>query len=362
MDRDVIAGPGERVANFSLVDQDNTRRSFYHEVRGGPILLVLASDATAEVARATLAFLQDQAARFEEAGIETYAVVRGDRLAASVLARSLELPFTVFADPQGEVVGRYLDTAAQRAGAGASARLLALDSNQRIVALADGVLDKAGLARLEAALAAAAPPQSETPVTIGWPAPALVLPRVLDPNFCAELIDLWRDEHHEGGFSTGRANTYDPDKKKTLEHVITDPELVRRLNVTLARRISPELAKVFNFRRPFQFDAPVVMSYQPERQDFFGLHRDDLRPRNPRIFAMSLNLNDDFEGGELVFPEYSPHGYKMPAGAACIFACGLLHAARPVTRGQRFVLTNFFCATEPRKAGTQGPRHRQVQL
>ena len=185
---------------------------------------------------------------------------------------------------------------------------------------------------------------------------------MLSPEYCVELIDLWQREHHEGGFSTGKANTYDPEKKKTLEHVIADPDLVRRLNVTLARRISPELAKVFNFRQPFQFDAPVVMSYQPERRDFFGLHRDDLRPRNRRIFAMSLNLNDDFEGGELVFPEYSPHGYKMPAGAACIFACGLLHAARPVTCGQRFVLTNFFCATEPQQAGAQGPRQRQVRL
>jgi predicted 2-oxoglutarate/Fe(II)-dependent dioxygenase YbiX len=80
------------------------------------------------------------------------------------------------------------------------------------------------------------------------------------------------------------------------------------------------------------------------------------------MFAMSLNLNDDFEGGDLVFPEYSTRGYKMPAGAACIFACGLLHAARPVTRGQRFVLTNFFCATEPQAAGAEGTRQRQVRL
>jgi predicted 2-oxoglutarate/Fe(II)-dependent dioxygenase YbiX/peroxiredoxin len=361
MDRNVIAAPGERVTNFSLVDQDNTRRSFYHEVRGGSILLLLAPDATSEATRASLAFLQDQFARLDEAGIEPYAVVRGDRLAASVLARSLELPFYVFADPQGEVLGRHMEIDAGKTSSGSSGCVLALDPNQRIVACAEETLDAEALARLEAALAAAAP-QGEAPDTIGWPAPALVLPRVLEPAFCAELIDLWRREHHEGGFSTGRANTYDPDKKKTLEHVIADPGLQRRLNVTLARRISPELAKVFNFRQPFQFDAPVVMSYQPERQDFFGLHRDDLRPRNRRIFAMSLNLNDDFEGGELVFPEYSPHGYKMPAGAACIFACGLLHAARPVTRGQRFVLTNFFCATEPGKTGAQGPRQREVRL
>jgi predicted 2-oxoglutarate/Fe(II)-dependent dioxygenase YbiX/peroxiredoxin len=355
IEREMVVAPGERVPNFSLADQDNTRRSFYHEVMGGPIILLVAADPNGEATRHSLALLQGEAERLGAAGVELFAVMRGDRLAASALGRSLGLSFYLFADPQGVVAKRHLAPGMDVPEEAPSVRAIALDTNQRIVALADGGLTGESLARLESALAEAAPREEA-------PAPALVLPRVLSPEFCAELIALWREEHHEGGFSTGQTNTYDPEKKKTLEHVITDQALVRRLNVTLARRISPELAKVFDFRRPFQFDAPVVMSYQPERQDFFGLHRDDLRPSNRRMFAMSLNLNDDFEGGDLVFPEYSPRGYKMPAGAACIFACGLLHAARPVTRGQRFVLTNFFCATEPQAAGAEGTRQRQVRL
>ena len=57
---------------------------------------------------------------------------------------------------------------------------------------------------------------------------------------------------------------------------------------------------------------------------------------------MSLNLNDDYEGGELTFPEFGPTLYKPRAGMAAVFSCSLLHEALPVTRGRRFVLTTFF--------------------
>ena len=57
---------------------------------------------------------------------------------------------------------------------------------------------------------------------------------------------------------------------------------------------------------------------------------------------MSLNLNDDFEGGELVFPEYAAVRVSPPAGAAAVFSCSLLHAVGPVTRGRRYALTTFF--------------------
>ncbi|MFN6936518.1 MAG: 2OG-Fe(II) oxygenase, partial [Tsuneonella sp.] len=55
----------------------------------------------------------------------------------------------------------------------------------------------------------------------------------------------------------------------------------------------------------------------------------------------SINLNADFDGGDLWFPEYGPRGFRMPAGAAAVFSCSLLHAVRPVTRGQRFAFLPF---------------------
>ena len=53
-----------------------------------------------------------------------------------------------------------------------------------------------------------------------------------------------------------------------------------------------------------------------------------------RRFAVTLNLNDGFEGGELWFQEFGPRRYRPPPGGAAVFSCSLLHEARPVTAGR----------------------------
>ena len=61
-----------------------------------------------------------------------------------------------------------------------------------------------------------------------------------------------------------------------------------------------------------------------------------------RQFAVSLNLNTgDYEGGELEFPEFGDALYLPAIGAAAVFSASLLHAARPVTKGRRYVLLTF---------------------
>lgn len=352
MQADNSIGPGDRVSNFQLLDQDNARRSFYHEVTGTPILLLVSSNLSGPGARALLQELVTRQAAFAQSGLQLFMLSSQGVIENAGLSAQLVCPYRIFSDPQQQVVGPLM------AGATGESRLLLLDRNQRIVRVLEGAIAAADLAPL-LSYAEEQGREGETATTLGRAAPILLLPDVFEPDFCQQLIGLWEAEHHEGGFSTGKANTYDPSKKKTLEHVIQDPALRRQISFTLARRVAPELAKVFSFRAAFQFDAHVVMCYQPERQDFFGLHRDDLRPENQRRFALSLNLNDDFEGGELHFPEYSPDGYKMAAGMACIFSCPLLHEARPVTKGRRFVMTSFFCDSSQQPAGA---RQRRVQL
>ena len=40
---------------------------------------------------------------------------------------------------------------------------------------------------------------------------------------------------------------------------------------------------------------------------------------------MSVNLNDDYEGGAVRFPEFGGGLYRPPAGGALVFSCSLLH-------------------------------------
>ena len=61
-----------------------------------------------------------------------------------------------------------------------------------------------------------------------------------------------------------------------------------------------------------------------------------------RRFAVSINLNaEEFEGGDLRFPEFGPRTYRPPTGGAVVFSCSLLHEATPVTQGRRYAFLPF---------------------
>ena len=203
-------------------------------------------------------------------------------------------------------------------------------------------MSRAGLAALAGSLGTAnvgADQVLRTPM-----APVLVLPRVFEPEFCAQVIRLWhKGDHADTGVSSRYGNVNVAELKRTEDYTVVEPMMQKAISDRLAWRIGPELIKVFAFDREFSFDAHVVLSYSADGRHFFGAHRDNSAPTTAdRAFAVSLNLNDDYEGGELVFPEYSSLKVCPPAGAAAVFSCSLLHEALPVTRGRRFVLTTFF--------------------
>jgi predicted 2-oxoglutarate/Fe(II)-dependent dioxygenase YbiX len=82
----------------------------------------------------------------------------------------------------------------------------------------------------------------------------------------------------------------------------------------------------------------------------FRAHRDNTTKGTAhRRFAVSINLNDDFDGGEISFPEYGPRSFKMPAGGAVVFSCSLLHAVSPMTRGNRYAFLPFLFDDEAEK-------------
>ncbi len=80
----------------------------------------------------------------------------------------------------------------------------------------------------------------------------------------------------------------------------------------------------------------------------FSRHRDNSAPHVAyRQFALSLNLNTgDYDGGELLFPEYSDTRFSPPAGGALVFSASLLHEAAPVTSGSRYVFLTFMHTRE----------------
>jgi predicted 2-oxoglutarate/Fe(II)-dependent dioxygenase YbiX len=82
------------------------------------------------------------------------------------------------------------------------------------------------------------------------------------------------------------------------------------------------------------YDARDAAQFAPHRDNGPGLTAH-------RRFAVSINLNGDFEGGEVRFPEYSGRGFKAPPCWAIVFPCAILHAVLRVRRGRRYAFLPF---------------------
>jgi len=183
-------------------------------------------------------------------------------------------------------------------------------------------------------------------------APVLMIPRVFDDKLCARLIRIFETEGHQEGAVLSTAGGAASDRlnygsKKRLDHWVTDAGLARELNGLLGPRLGAEVHRAFQFDG-FWLEQYCIVCYDAGRGDFFRPHRDNLIPElASRRFAATINLNDDYEGGGLRFPEYGPHRYRPPAGGAILFSSSLLHEAVPVTSGRRFALLTFLRVGTP---------------
>jgi predicted 2-oxoglutarate/Fe(II)-dependent dioxygenase YbiX len=110
----------------------------------------------------------------------------------------------------------------------------------------------------------------------------------------------------------------------------------------LQRCLFPEIKKAFQFDAT-QIERHMVACYDSGRGGFFSRHRDNTtRGTAHRQFAVTINLNaDEFEGGDLAFPEFSRRTYRAPTGGAIVFSCSLSHQAMVVTRGKRYAYLPF---------------------
>ncbi|MBD0274572.1 MAG: 2OG-Fe(II) oxygenase, partial [Acetobacteraceae bacterium] len=113
------------------------------------------------------------------------------------------------------------------------------------------------------------------------------------------------------------------------------------LRARIQRRLVPEIAKAFQFTAT-RIERYIVACYDAAEGGHFRAHRDNTTKGTAhRRFAVSINLNDGYDGGELWFPEFGPRRYRPPAGGAVVFSCSLLHEATPVTRGARYATLPF---------------------
>ena len=177
-------------------------------------------------------------------------------------------------------------------------------------------------------------------------APILLLPNVFEPEFCRHLIGLY--EAHggqESGFMrevNGKTvGMQDRNHKVRKDYIIADPDVIKQTQARIQRRVVPEVLKVHQFQVT-RMERYIVSCYAAEDGGHFRAHRDNTTAGTAhRRFAVSINLNSEFEGGEVSFPEYGPRSFKPPPGGAVVFSCSLLHAVSRVTSGRRYAFLPF---------------------
>jgi len=168
---------------------------------------------------------------------------------------------------------------------------------------------------------------------------------VLEPAFCRELIGAYEAD---GGAPSGVMHTIEGKfvgvfdrQKKRRDAEIPDGPLREGLRQRLALRLVPEIRRAFAFEVT-RIERYIVACYDAEEGGFFKPHIDNGAPQTAhRRFAVTINLNDDFEGGDLRFPEFGRRTYRAPAGGAVVFSCSLLHEATPVIAGRRYATLPF---------------------
>ena len=336
---------GDRSPNFVLPALDGEFYSFHERVRGNSTILFLSSnlDEQTEKIISALAAAREE---FDAQAIDVLAVVSGtveDVGTCAAAGEAKELPFQIFADVKGKILEGFRELLGDSRVAPIC---LLLDANQRLLARME--VDDAGPGCVHRAIAflQGHRPSGERCV-LKNSAPVLLVPNVIEPDLCRSLIERWKTMGHEEGKVQSVLDGQDHERvnfegKRRLDHYIRDPALIRELGLRVLRRLAPEIEKAYRFEG-FRLDPFLIGCYQAERKDFFRPHRDNLAPANAnRMFALSINLNaEEYDGGDLRFPEYGPHLYRPDTGAALVFSCSLIHEALPVTKGRRFVLLNF---------------------
>ncbi len=178
-------------------------------------------------------------------------------------------------------------------------------------------------------------------------APVLVVDRIFEPSFCRTLIDYCTaqgtvDSGYMQQIGERTVGVIDYDHKRRQDCWLEDKALAGQCRSRISRWLVPEIKKAFQFEVT-RIERFMVACYDAEIGGYFRPHRDNTTTGTAhRRFAVTINLNaEEYEGGDLHFPEYGASYYRAPTGGAVVFSCSMLHEAMPVTRGVRYAYLPF---------------------
>jgi len=321
--------PGDPFPTFRAPGNTNPDYVF-DSAAGRYLLLGVLSGADDAGIEAGIALIAKFRASFDDARVSAFGLLPDT--AAWRGGQADQLPGLRFLYDSGEV--------RKTLNVGSEPLWILIDPTLRVLATANAE----GAERLLATLNKLPPPDRHAGVPSH--APVLIVPRVFEPGFCTALM-----QHYDsvGGEESGFMREVDGITRLMNDHshkrrsdvLIADDPLMQSARARISRRLVPEIAKAFQYSAT-RIERYLIATYDAETGGYFRPHRDNTTKGTAhRRFAVSINLNSDFEGGDLRFPEYGPRTYRPPPGGAVVFSCSLLHEATAMTRGRRYAFLPF---------------------
>jgi predicted 2-oxoglutarate/Fe(II)-dependent dioxygenase YbiX len=330
--------PGDPAPWFHAPALEGNPRYAFDTAAGRPLLLLLLGSGGHPATAAALEVVRRHRGTFDDARACFFGVTCDPADVDTGRVRQ-ELPgVRWFLDYGGEVSRRF--GAAQEGAPLASYQphWLVLDRSLRVVG-------RLPVDRGEEAVAVLRATVADQPDV---PAPVLVVPRVLEPGMCRRLIELYEANggedsgfmREENGITVGRI---DHSHKRRSDYHVEEEALKDQLRARLKRFLLPQIARAYQWEAT-RIERWLVACYDGDNGGgHFRAHRDNTTKGTAhRKFACTINLNaEEYEGGDLSFPEFGPRTYRAPTGGAVIFSCSLLHEAQLVRRGKRYAFLPF---------------------
>jgi len=340
-------GPGDLATPFELMDETGRRLGLADDHLSGLYLVLLFVNDTSESAAVPLmkAFT-DRAGDFRGLGATVVCISSTSDAAYNASLRAASgFAWPIAGDPTGAVFASYglhkdNDEATRIVLVTPCRQIRAwFDSPDDIDATVKMIMDV-----LEGSQAA------EEARWSAPHAPILLVPRVLSAEECGAVIEFYekggpfmvrppRQGELAGSY---KMPVYEHNRQDRVDEIIRDPKMIALLDDRIWGRVTPMIKKAFAFDVTRREDLHIARYAGARGGNVMG-HRDNTSAATAyRRFALSMSLNDDYEGGEIVFREYSPRGYRPPAGTAMVFSSALLHEVEETTKGVRYNLISHF--------------------
>lgn len=168
---------------------------------------------------------------------------------------------------------------------------------------------------------------------------------VLDSEACRQIISTAQG----GDWTQAEITNYD-DKGMLAQYVDLQarnvqvkgpaviPELCAHYSEILDSKALPVITNHWGISG-LRLSGPQLAKY--ECGSHIRAHNDTATEFSAGCVTTLLYLNDDYEGGELIFPRLN-FSYRPRIGELALFPSEYLHAVSPITSGTRYCFVGFF--------------------